>query len=55
MAVVKIVELQDADGNIVHPHTEAKGVFLPDGSTLEQHMNEDILEDDVRTLFNNSL
>ncbi len=54
MAVVKVVELQDHDGNIIHPHTEAKVVFLPDGSTLEENMNENIIEEDVRTLFNNS-
>lgn len=55
MAVVKVVEFQDSDGNIIHPHTEAKGVFLPDGSTLEERMNENISEEDVRTLFNNSI
>lgn len=55
MAVVKVVELQDSDGNIVHPHTEAKAVFLPDGSNLEKELNDGILKEDVRTLFANIL
>lgn len=34
------VELQDADGNIVHPHTDADIVWMQDGKTAEQAISE---------------
>jgi len=52
MAVVKVVEMQDADGNILHPHTEAKVTFLKDGKSLEEALEEEIIEEDIKNLFN---
>lgn len=51
MAVVKVVEMQDADGNIIHPHTEAKATFFEDGKSLEDKIKEDVLETDIRNIF----
>ncbi|MCM1121841.1 MAG: hypothetical protein NC416_04590 [Eubacterium sp.] len=53
MAKIMRVEMQDSDGNIVHPHTEAKVVFLEDGTTLEQKLTEDVSKDEIRNIFNN--
>lgn len=54
MAVRKVVELQDHSGNIIHPHTEAIAVFMSDGHNLEEHMSEDITEEELRALFNHT-
>lgn len=54
MAAKKIVELQDADGNIIHPHTEDSAVFMDDGRTLKQHLSEEIIEEDVRAIFSSN-
>ena len=40
MAVRKVVELQDHGGNIIH--------------NLEEHMSEDITEEELRALFNHT-
>ena len=54
MAVVKKVEMQDSDGNIIHPHTEAAVVFLGDGSTLEEALKKDVSEAEIKAIFNNN-
>ncbi len=51
MAVIKKVELQDHEGNIIHPHTEAGLVFMNDGKTLDEVVNEDITEEEIRAII----
>lgn len=51
MAVVKKVELQDHEGNIVHPHTEAVLVFLSDGGTIESILSDGVTEEDIRAII----
>lgn len=54
MAAIKRVELQDSDGNIIHPHTDAGVVFMGDGSTLEDNLKGGISEEEIKAIFNNN-
>ncbi len=51
MARVKRVEMQDAEGNIMHPHTEAVVVFMSDGKTLESKMTESVTAEDITAII----
>lgn len=51
MAVMKKVELQDHEGNIIHPHTETSVVFMNDGKTLDEAMKEDVTEEEIRVII----
>ena len=35
----RIEELQDHEGNVIYPQTDARGVWLPDGNTLFNFLN----------------
>lgn len=51
MAVIKKIELQDHEGNIIHPHTETSLVFMNDGKTLDEVMNEEVTEEEIRAII----
>lgn len=51
MAGVKRIEMQDHDGNIIHPHTEACIVFMSDGTPVESELTESLTEEDIRNIF----
>lgn len=51
MAMIKKIELQDHEGNIIHPHTETSLVFMNDGKTLDEVMNEEVTEEEIRAII----
>lgn len=51
MAGIKKIEMQDHEGNIIHPHTEAAVVFMNDGRTLENVMTESVTAEDITAII----
>lgn len=45
-------ELQDASGDVIYPHSEADIIFMSDGSNVEEAINTDTTEEDIRGIFN---
>lgn len=44
-------ELQDKDGNVIYPHTEAGVVWLSDGTHMENALNEAVTDEDIESIF----
>ncbi|MCM1192726.1 MAG: hypothetical protein NC389_09895, partial [Acetatifactor muris] len=44
-------ELQDENGNVIYPHTEADIVFTSDGKSVEEHMSGDVTDADIQEVM----
>lgn len=44
-------ELQDHEGNTIYPHTESDVVFMTDGQTVEEFLQEEVTEEYIKSLF----
>lgn len=46
-----LVEFQDADGNVCYFHTDARVVWLPDGTSLYAFLNADVTDEQINSIF----
>ncbi len=44
-------ELQDDNGDVIYPHTEADIVFTSDGTTVEENLNGEVTDTDMQEIF----
>ena len=42
-----MAEFQDADGNIIYWHTDARVVWLPDGTSLNVYLDADVTDEQI--------
>lgn len=47
-------ELQDDNGDIIYPHTEADIVFASDGTTIEENLSGEVTSEDMQEIFSNT-
>lgn len=47
-------ELQDDNGDVIYPHTEANIVFTSDGKTVEEQLGGEVTDADVQEIFANN-
>lgn len=47
-------ELQDDNGDVIYPHTEADIVFASDGTTVEENLSGEITDEDMQNIFDSS-
>ena len=48
----KIEELQDSKGNVIHPQTDARGVWVND-EKLYDLLDAEITDEQISSIFNN--
>ncbi len=46
-----MAEFQDSDGNIIYWHTDARVVWLPDGTSLDTYLNADVTDDLINEIL----
>ncbi|MDE6993024.1 MAG: hypothetical protein K2P41_01150, partial [Lachnospiraceae bacterium] len=44
-------ELQDDNGDVIYPHTEADIVYTSDGTTVEENLNGEVTDTDMQEIF----
>lgn len=44
-------EFQDSNGNIVYWHTDARVVWLPDGTSLYTYMDADVTDEQINAIL----
>jgi len=42
-----LVEFSDSDGNVCYYHTDARVVWLPDGTSLWDFMNKGVTDEEI--------
>lgn len=47
-------ELQDDNGDVIYPHTEADIVFASDGTTVEENLGGDVTDTEIQEIFGDS-
>ena len=47
-------ELQDDNGDVIYPHTEADIVFTSDGTTVEENLGGDVTDAEIQEIFGDS-
>lgn len=47
-------ELQDDNGDVIYPHTEADIVFTSDGTTVEENLGGDVTDSEIQEIFSDS-
>lgn len=47
-------ELQDDNGDVIYPHTEADIVFASDGTTVEENLGGDVTDSEIQEIFSDS-
>lgn len=47
----RIEEIQDSEGNVVYPQTDARGVWLPDGSSAWDFLKEDVADEQIAQIL----
>lgn len=47
-------ELQDENGDVIYPHTEADIVFTSDGTTVEENLGGEVTDADIQEIFGDS-
>lgn len=47
-------ELQDENGDVIYPHTEADIVFASDGTTVEENLGGEVTDADIQEIFGDS-
>lgn len=45
-------ELSNKDGDIVYPHSDASIIWMEDGKSVQQALNDAVTEDDIKDIFN---
>lgn len=46
-----LIELQDSDGNVLYPHTEVKGIWLPDGTSMYDCLLTESTDEKINNIF----
>lgn len=46
-----MAEFQDANGNIVYWHTDARVVWLSDGTSLDAYLNADVTDERINKIL----
>lgn len=44
-------EFQDSQGNIIYWHTDARVVWLPDGTSLYAYMDANVTDDQINAIL----
>lgn len=47
-------ELQDDNGDVIYPHTEADIVFTSDGTTVEENLSGDFTDAEIQEIFSDN-
>lgn len=47
-----MAEFQDSNGNIIYFHTDARVVWLPDGTSLYALLNGTMTDEQINTILN---
>lgn len=44
-------ELQDSNGDVVYPHTEADIVWMQDGKSVQEFLNADVTDETIKKII----
>lgn len=44
-------EFQDENGDVIYPHTDARVVFLPDGMTVYDFLNNEVTNEQINQIL----